>query len=695
MGSNTINKLPEEFILDDELPEGFVLDEPIKPLSPAEEERQIKDVVKMSEKTGVSPARLMRRQTMINDLFNQEEYQEAAEQRREEKKDEGIAGYWSELLDATARGTARVGGAFKNAQAFMSKIRTTPLGPSILESPESKQFRAQRATEYEKEADLLWEVAKHPELAAQDEGKINKAINLIGETIPYITATTAAYVVAGPMGGFAVGSMVEGNSAYKTAEDFFVKQNNGNPMTPSQEKKAKVIGVGVGIVSGAIEAFGGRYAEQLLLKTTAKLKSKLAKAGAVFAIGTAVEALEEGAQEIAAIVGEETYRDVNWNEAATRIAGSMAGGAFLGGAMRGASMATKRLTQFPDKPLAERGMKPVVPTKEHAKLEEELTEAIQERTGLPEEQARTVAQDAIDDKFYAPPEEKAEAPPIKEAVKEPPAEPTVTPEGKLPPHLQAIADKAKTADVTITDVTPEGYGPSETGEPVPSTQLTTEQQRLLNTINEAKTILKGDVSGEKRKSIERSLAKAEKDYKALAKPAPAEAKGKGEVEAIRAAAFYNPNTGKTGEGRTHGEAAANLEGGITVPEGQEPVQEGFVTTTGRFVSNEEAAEIAKKSKQLSKDYKLTQEERILGRPTAQNILKPVPRPKETVKKERDILGGVDPIVMINKALVDAVEIRPKVEAERKVELRKRVGAAAGTLESVSYTHLTLPTILLV
>ncbi|HUV45537.1 MAG TPA: hypothetical protein VMW45_00500 [Dehalococcoidia bacterium] len=304
----------------------------------------------------------------------------------------------------------------------MSRIRTTPLGPSILESPESKKYREQRAKEYEEEANLLWEVAKHPELAAQEEGKINKAINLVGETIPYITATTAAYVVAGPMGGFAVGSMVEGNSAYKEAIDSGVS-----------EDKAKTIGVGVGIVSGAIEAFGGKYAEQLLLKATAKLKSKLAKAGAVFTIGTAVEALEEGAQEIAAIAGEETYRDVDWNETATRIAGAMAGGAFLGGAMRGASIATKRLTQFPDKPLAERGMKPVEPTKEHAKLEEDLTDAIQEKTGLPEEQARKVAQDAIDDKFYAPPEEEA-VPPITEAITAPTAavEPSKAPEATIP-----------------------------------------------------------------------------------------------------------------------------------------------------------------------------------------------------------------------------------------------------------------------
>jgi hypothetical protein len=49
---------------------------------------------------------------------------------------------------------------------------------------------------------------------------------------------------------------------------------------------------------------------------------------------------------------------------------------------------------------------------------------------------------------------------------------------------------------------------------------------------------------------------------------------------------------------------------------------------------------------------------------------------------RDILGGVDPILEINKALREAVEIRPKVEKERKVEVRKRVAAAAGTLKSL-------------
>lgn len=50
MGNDTLT-LPKGFVLD-ELPEGFVLDEPLQ-LSPAGEERQIKETLDISEKTGI------------------------------------------------------------------------------------------------------------------------------------------------------------------------------------------------------------------------------------------------------------------------------------------------------------------------------------------------------------------------------------------------------------------------------------------------------------------------------------------------------------------------------------------------------------------------------------------------------------------------------------------------------------------
>jgi hypothetical protein len=98
--------------------------------------------------------------------------------------------------------------------------------------------------------------------------------------------------------------------------------------------------------------------------------------------------------------------------------------------------------------------------------------------------------------------------------------PEASGEGKLPPHLQIIADRAKAIEkqkgFTIEDVTPEGFGPSETTEPIPrEPHLTTEQMRLIDSINEGKTILKGKISGDKRVAVERSIANSEKKLKEL------------------------------------------------------------------------------------------------------------------------------------------------------------------------------------
>jgi len=205
-------------------------------------------------------------------------------------------------------------------------------------SPQETASRLRAANKFTENAELLWKVAQDPEIAAKNKDIASKAVNLIGETLPYIAGTTAGYIAAGPLGGFAVGSLVEGNSAYRTAVDHFTKANKGKPLTAAQQSQAEKIGLGVGMVSGAVEAFGGRAAEMLLLRATKKLQNKLAKAGAVFTIGTVIEALEEGAQEVAQITGEETYRDVDWKERVNRTLGSMAGGAFLGGTMRGASV---------------------------------------------------------------------------------------------------------------------------------------------------------------------------------------------------------------------------------------------------------------------------------------------------------------------------------------------------------------------
>lgn len=62
------------------------------------------------------------------------------------------------------------------------------------------------------------------------------------------------------------------------------------------------------------------------------------------------------------------------------------------------------------------------------------------------------------------------------------------------------------------------------------------------------------------------------------------------------------------------------------------------------------------------------------------VRKAQPAPAAEVP-ERDILGGVDPIHQISLALKEARAVRPLTEAQQKATLRKRVGAAAGALES--------------
>ena len=161
-----------------------------------------------------------------------------------------------------------------------------------------------------------------------------------------------------------------------------------------------------------------------------------------------------------------------------------------------------------------------------------------------------------------------------------------------------------------------------------------------------------------RKKFPEAMARAE----AVEEPAPV-------VEKIRAAAYYNPNTGEISEGITHPIAASKMkefyptiEEGKPVPEG---MIEGFVTESGKFISNEEAIEIAKKSGQLKKDYKLTEEERILGRPTAQAILKEVkpPTPDETIGKQYG-LAPTETNERLGKAELRYRELKTKPVADR-------------------------------
>lgn len=90
----------------------------------------------------------------------------------------------------------------------------------------------------------------------------------------------------------------------------------------------------------------------------------------------------------------------------------------------------------------------------------------------------------------------------------------------FPPHMQRLLEMARAYDerhkVAITDVTPDGYGPTESAASYSTAapHLTAEQSRLRRSISEAQTILKGRMPQEKRAAIQRSLRRAQEQLNA-------------------------------------------------------------------------------------------------------------------------------------------------------------------------------------
>ena len=308
------------------------------------------------------PSKQITEENVIAGFYNSDQYKRELDRRRSEKSNMGASGYWEELIDATARGIARVGSSVPGAAASFSPMGIpTATGMFVPVDVKRQKDHREVMKQAQDDAKFLWQLTKNPDLAARDDTLSLKAINLIGETIPYITASTAAYAGVGPLGGFAVGSLVEGNASYRRAIDEGV-----------DESTAKKIGLGVGIVSGAIESVGGKYTEALLMRASSKIRNKLAARGAQFTIGTVVEALEEGAQEVSQIAGEAIYQEVDWDQGAKRILGSMAGGAFLGGTMRGLSMGARGITKVSG--MTETISNPQTP----AEIEQDIEEIIAE-----------------------------------------------------------------------------------------------------------------------------------------------------------------------------------------------------------------------------------------------------------------------------------------------------------------------------
>jgi hypothetical protein len=252
---------------------------------------------------------------------------------------------WEDWNNRLASGLAKIGTAIADLGATQGQFYIPSSGGVGLVPPKLQQRNQEitedMAREMKNSGDFLWRLSNDPGLALQNDDLFAKATDLIAQTLPYITATTAAGVMLGPAGAFAVGSLIEGDSTYRTALDNGVDEN-----------KALILGVGGGLIKGAIEAAGFKGVEGLFEKVSEKFASKILRGGLKFTGATVVEALEEGTQELVDVGAEKTYRKVDWKEALTRTLGAMAGGAFLGGAIKGGGIAFRQALTIANEQIA-------------------------------------------------------------------------------------------------------------------------------------------------------------------------------------------------------------------------------------------------------------------------------------------------------------------------------------------------------
>jgi polyhydroxyalkanoate synthesis regulator phasin len=87
------------------------------------------------------------------------------------------------------------------------------------------------------------------------------------------------------------------------------------------------------------------------------------------------------------------------------------------------------------------------------------------------------------------------------------------PELNNPDRIEVENNPTSPGGFTVNDVTPKGYGPVEpsleSSDTTSRSHLTTEQQALLRSIGEGRTMLKGKLSAEKRAQVERAVSSAQ------------------------------------------------------------------------------------------------------------------------------------------------------------------------------------------
>ena len=558
-------------------------------------------------------------------------------------------GFWDEVSRGMASGSLNVGsGLLHQANpllAYHMRQAVSPFGMSKENYQKYLGITEQARADLDAESKRVFIMAQDPKYAA-GEGWRGFVANAIGQAFPYMAASVGVTLLSGtPAAAFGVAYAVEGSAAYHEAI-----------AAGATEEQARMEELLVGTINGSIEIlqvnkiFKFARGSRVLLKKAVKesVLEKIVSGGAQLTIETlklaVQEGLQEGAQEVTGILVKNIHGEwVPLGEAGPQVLKAILGGAVVGPFFGGAGRIAKTVI--------DRGAKPA---KQVRVLMDETSNKLRE----------------IDKEVMAPPgmlltpEVKAR---IAEGIE------------KRKQVYKEASGKLDALEVETREVSP-GVTPAL-------------QKRIAEGREQAAKMAKPEGEGLRKpteaKPVAEDLFGTRNQYKDLSQVEQMERVLTDKPAYLRDPAAAGVPT--TEEMQTFAQennlVIGKKEGALVVAQNQKALDAVIAAEGGRELGlalgyqditpgakpGPQAIEAPPESPPTESHLKS-----VLGERKTKAEKEAAAPPKAP---ERDVLGGAEPLQQIHKALKEAKAIRPLTEAEKRAVLKKRVGAAAGTLRS--------------
>lgn len=362
-----------------------------------------------------------------------------------------------DITRATAKGILQVSSSMSQIRSILTGIKRALGAWAPAETPEEREAMKQLSKRLDIKSQVTWELANSPQFAMTNHDIFAKATDIAFSNLPNMAASGAAYALTGGAGAVLTTLVFEGNQAKQTYYD-----NGGTDQT-----KANAIFFGVGIINGLLELGGFEGVEEVFKLAARKYAAKVTAARVVSVIAGSMiaEALQEASQELPHLMAESTYRDIDWNEAVTRVIGSALGGAFLGGLTKAGGVAARHTLTTLGRPLPEvelPQMENVLPENKDKVLEQQQEKELEEKVNKVSSETSQEARTPVE--------------PIESTSKN--VVPSPPPTGKQGQEPSQLAERTEAA--AIEKGITESFGTLAGYEPMNMVEQTAQAQALMN-----------------------------------------------------------------------------------------------------------------------------------------------------------------------------------------------------------------------